>query len=102
MQDEEHVHAHSNQPEHSRSPATGSSLLIILLRHKRRRVPGRAVVTERARSELCRSTYDGRNSEGVIGRGRRQGPLQPLSPFPHLIGGLFATADALHHDRQEQ
>src|SRR5690606_17812785 len=49
------------------------------------------------------SLHHRRSVEGVVGRGRRHFPFQPLRAFPHLGGGALAdAAHAAHHAPHEQ
>ncbi|KOF38350.1 hypothetical protein ACX15_23545, partial [Vibrio parahaemolyticus] len=52
---------------------------------------------------MARSSLDlGRGAEGVVGRRRRDAPLQALGAVPGLGRGRLAAADALDDDEQEQ
>src|SRR6185436_17930428 len=48
------------------------------------------------------SLHLGRRLEAVIGRRRRQRPLEPVRAFPHAVGRLRAAADAADDHGEEQ
>src|SRR5690606_19471706 len=83
----------SAKPKANIATQANSSLLIRLRWADIARPPCAAV----------RLLHDRRGVEGVVRRGRRHFPLQPLRAFPHLVGRLVAdAAHAAHHAPHEQ